>query len=59
MSTPEPTTAKEHAQRRIWEDSAEGITVAEADTSGAHSAEAMRILREEGVTAYQEFLAEQ
>lgn len=42
---------------RIFEDSAEGVTVAEPD-SVAHSPEAMKILMEKGVEAYQAYVAE-
>ena len=47
---------REAAHKRIWGDSAEGITVQEADPV-AHGQDAMTILREHGVAAYQAYLA--
>lgn len=45
------------SHQRIWHDSAEGMTVSEPDPI-AHSAEAMTVLREQGVDAYQAYVAE-
>lgn len=55
MTEPDPNNP---AQQRIWNDSAEGATISDADPV-AHSPEAMKILFEQGVDAYQKWLAEQ
>jgi hypothetical protein len=55
MTEPDPNNP---AQQRIWNDSAEGATISEADAV-AHSPEGIKILLEQGADAYHKWLAEQ
>ncbi|NMH98905.1 hypothetical protein [Pseudonocardia acidicola] len=56
MTADEQEINREYARKRIWDDSAEGITVHDPDPV-THSQEAMRVLMEHGVDAYQAYLA--
>ncbi len=49
--------AEEMPYHRIWNDSAEGVKISDADPV-AHSPEALKVLKEQGVDAWRQWVAE-